>query len=272
MTASAAVQPGRRFSLPPVPRWLSSVLGILAILVLWEVLALTVLDKGNAVPTPVAVAKQFTKDGWSFYWPLIKGTSWEALRGYFWGNLLAFSLAIVVILLPALERVISQIAIASYCLPVIAIGPILTVVLNGDAPMVALAALSVFFTSLIGILLGLRAADPTSLDLVAAYGGGRWQQLRRVRLAAALPSTFTALKVAAPAAVLGAIIGEYLGRVDTGLGLAMTVAQQQLDVSRTWGIALVAGAVAGLGYGLVALIGYYAMPWNRASSASGSPS
>ena len=132
--------------------------------------------------------------------------------------------------------------------------------------MVALSAMSVFFTSLIGILLGLRAADPTSLDLVAAYGGGRWQQLRRVRLAAALPSTVAALKVAAPSALLGAIIGEYLGRVDNGLGLAMTVAQQQLDVARTWGIALVAGAIAGIGYGLIALVARFAVPWARTTT------
>jgi ABC-type nitrate/sulfonate/bicarbonate transport system permease component len=92
-----------------------------------------------------------------------------------------------------------------------------------------------------------------------------------VRLAAALPSTIAALKVAAPSALLGAIIGEYLGRVDSGLGLAMTIAQQQLDVARTWGIALVAGAVAGLGYGCIALVARYAVPWAR-TGTTGSPS
>jgi ABC-type nitrate/sulfonate/bicarbonate transport system permease component len=268
---TAATVGGRqRPSFPTLPRQVTSALGILAVLVVWEVLALTVLAHGGAVPTPIAVVRQWGKDGWSLYKPNVDATVWEAVRGFFWGNLLAFVLAIVVILVPIFERVISQIAVASYCLPVIAVGPILTVVLNGDAPMVALSAMSVFFTSLIGILLGLRAADPTSLDLVAAYGGGRWQQLRRVRLAAALPSTIAALKVAAPSALLGAIIGEYLGRVDNGLGLAMTVAQQQLDVARTWGIALVAGAVAGIGYGLIALIARVAVPWAR--TTTGSPS
>jgi ABC-type nitrate/sulfonate/bicarbonate transport system permease component len=252
-----------------VPRQAKAALGILAVLVVWEVLALTVLGK-DAVPTPVSVVRQYGKDGWSFYRPHVEGTVWEAVRGYFWGNLVAVLLAVVAVLVPALERVISQIAIASYCLPVIAVGPILTVVLNGDAPIVTLSAMAVFFTTLIGVLLGLRAADPVSLDLVRAYGGGRWQQLRRVRLTAALPSTFAALKVAAPAALLGAIIGEYLGRVDSGLGLALTIAQQQLEVTRTWGIALVAGAVAGIGYGLVALVARFALPWAR--TTQGSPS
>ena len=264
---TTAVGGGRRLT---IPRQVSSAAGILTVLVVWEVLALTVLDKGSAVPTPVAVVRQLGKDGWSFYRPHVDGTVWEAVRGYFWGNLLAFVLAVVVVLAPITERVISQIAVTSYCLPVIAVGPILTVVLNGDAPMVTLSAMSVFFTTLIGVMLGLRAADPTSLDLVAAYGGGRWQQLRRVRLAAALPSTFAALKVAAPSALLGAIIGEYLGRVDAGLGVAMTVAQQQLDVARTWGIALVAGAVAGIGYGLVALVARVTVPWARTTVGASS--
>jgi ABC-type nitrate/sulfonate/bicarbonate transport system permease component len=174
-----------------------------------------------------------------------------------------------VLLVPVLERVITQIAVASYCLPMVAIGPILSLVLDGDKPMSAMAGLSVFFTTLIGALLGLRSADPASLDLVRAYGGGRWQQMLRVRLIAALPSTLAALKIAGPAALLGAIIGEYLGRVDSGLGIAMTIAQQQLDVPRTWGIALVSGAVAGIAYGVVGLISRYALPWSRTTTVEG---
>jgi ABC-type nitrate/sulfonate/bicarbonate transport system permease component len=153
--------------------------------------------------------------------------------------------------------------------PAVAVGPILSLVLDGDKPMAAMAGLSVFFTTLVGTLLGLRSADPTSLDLVRAYGGGRWQQMRRVRAIAALPSTLAALKIAGPAALLGAIIGEYLGRVDNGLGIAMTIAQQQLDVSRTWGIALVSGAVAGIAYGAVGLVARFALPWSRTTTVEG---
>jgi ABC-type nitrate/sulfonate/bicarbonate transport system permease component len=65
--------------------------------------------------------------------------------------------------------------------------------------------------------------------------------------------------------VLGAIIGEFLGRVDSGLGLAMVVAQQQLQTERTWDVALVAGALAGAGYGVVALVARFAIPWERAT-------
>jgi ABC-type nitrate/sulfonate/bicarbonate transport system permease component len=253
-----------------VNRWVSGLLGALGVLAVWELFAITVFSSSHAVPTPNAVVGQLFSDGWTFYGPHVRGTGWEALRGFVWGNALAIALAMVVILVPPLERIITQVAVASYCLPIIAVGPILTIVLEGDTPMVAMAALLVVFTTLIGVLTGLRAADQTSLDLVRAYGGGRWQRLVRVQLRAALPSTFAALMIAAPSAVLGAILGEFLGRVDKGLGQAMIVAQQQLETSRTWGVALVAGALAGLGYALVALVARLTTPWAPRSTGGSS--
>ncbi|MEO3782044.1 ABC transporter permease subunit [Actinocorallia sp. B10E7] len=242
----------------------AGLLGLLGLYLAWELAALTVA--GNAVPNPRDTFGRLVEDGWEYYGPHIEGTGWEALRGFFWGNLIAIGLAVLVILVPPLERVITQIGVASYCLPIIAVGPILTIVLEDDAPMVAMAALQVLFTTLIGVLAGLRAADRTCLELVQAYGGGRWAQLVKVRLIAALPSSFAALKIAAPSAVLGAMIGEFLGRVDQGLGLAMVVAQQQLATERTWGVALVAGLLAGGGYAVVALIARFAAPWERKAS------
>lgn len=244
-------------------KFLAGLGGILGVLVLWQLAAITIT--ADAVPTPLGTFDRLLTDGWTYYGPHIRGTGWEALRGFFWGNLAAFVLAVVVILIPPVERIVMQIGVASYCIPVIAVGPILTTALDGDTPMVVIAALQVFFTTLIGVLTGLRAADQTSLELVQAYGGGTWQKLIRVRLIAALPSSFAALKIAAPSAVLGAIIGEFLGRIDAGLGPAMVVAQQQLQTERTWGVALVAGALAAFGYGVVSLIARITTPWERVS-------
>jgi ABC-type nitrate/sulfonate/bicarbonate transport system permease component len=250
-------------------RRLGGALGTLGLLVAWAVLATTVLTTADGVPTPWAVLRQVGHDGWTFYGPHIRQTGTEALIGYLIGNGLALGCAVLVLLVPALERVVTQLAVASYCLPIVAVGPILSLVFTGSRPMDAMAGLSVFFTTLIGGLLGLRSADQSSLDVVRAYGGGRWQQLLRVRAIAALPSTVAALKIAAPAALLGAIIGEYLGRVDAGLGVAMTISEQQLEVARTWGIALVSGAVAGVAYALIGLAGRLALPWSRVTTVDG---
>lgn len=153
-------------------------------------------------------------------------------------------------------------------MPLTAIGPIILVVFGGRAPTIFLAAMSVFFTTLIGALLGLKAADRTSLNLIEAYGGGRWQQLVKVRVIAALPAILSSLKIAAPAAMLGAIIGEYLGGIDNGLGVALTVAQQQFLVERTWALALVTGALAGAGYALFGLLARFVTPWSSGSAGA----
>jgi ABC-type nitrate/sulfonate/bicarbonate transport system permease component len=89
-----------------------------------------------------------------------------------------------------------------------------------------------------------------------------------VQIIAALPATISALKIAAPTAMLGAIIGEYLGGVDSGLGIAIPAAQPGYVVPRTWGLALVCGLVAGLGYVVIGLIGRVATPWAKNSAAN----
>jgi ABC-type nitrate/sulfonate/bicarbonate transport system permease component len=235
-------------------------IGPVAILVLWEVAGRTIFASTRTVPPPSAVLAQLADDGLSFYGPNILTTLREAGAGWLYGNVIAIVLAIAFVQLPLAERALLQLALASYCLPVIAIGPVLAVLFSGDTPKVILAALSVIFTTLVATLVGLRSADRTSLDVVRAYGGGSWTLLWRVRLPASLPSLFAGLRIAAPAAMLGAIIGEYLG-AESGLGVAMINSQQSLAVERTWGIALVATALSGGAYGLTALVGRLLTPW-----------
>ena len=243
-------------------------LGLAGLPALWSLAAL-LAGQGPAslVPAPWTVLEQIGRDGWGFYGPNILPTLGEAARGFLWGNGLAAALAVLVLLVPALHRVVLQLATVSYCIPVIAVGPLLTLVFSGRTPMVALSALSVFFTTLVGILLGLRAADPVSLELIRAFGGGAWQRFRCVQLFACLPSLFAALGIAAPASLLGAILGEWLGSVQSGLGIAMVISMQQMAAPRSWGIALVSGVLAGGAYALVMLAGRLLMPWRGTDRA-----
>lgn len=235
-------------------------LGTLVIIAVWWLLAAGPLAAAGTVPTPGAVAVKLVDDGFSFYWTNASVTMLEAIQGYAIGvglGLLAASLALVV---PATERFVTQIAVISYCVPIVAIGPIVYLLVGaprGGAPSgtaIVLAAFAVFFTTVINGLLGFRSADKRALDLVTAYGGGAATRLRKVQLFSALPSIFSALKIAAPGALLGAILGEYVGGVDRGLGPAMVNAQQNLDVERTWAVAIVAAAIAGGSFALVGLL------------------
>ncbi|RMI30815.1 ABC transporter permease [Nocardia stercoris] len=228
-------------------------IGVLALLGVWWILA-ALHAAGGTIPTPWTVLHTMYTDGWALYGPNFRITAQGALQGFLWGNALAIVLAVLVVLIPPIEALATQLAILSYCTPLLALGPIILVVFGGRTPTVFLAAMYCFFTTMVGTVSGLRSADRTSLDLVRAYGGGRWQQLRRVQAIAALPNTLAALKIAAPSAVLGAIIGEYLGGVDSGIGVALTAAQNSYNVPRTWGMALAAAALAGLGYAVVAVV------------------
>jgi ABC-type nitrate/sulfonate/bicarbonate transport system permease component len=246
-------------------RWLISAASAIVGIGLWQVLTAT-LGSGNVEwPTPWSIVTLIHSDGWSFYWPNVQTTIWEAIKGFFWGNLVAIALALLILLVPIIEKPLVQLSVISYCLPIVAIGPVLAVSFSGEQPKAILAGMAVFFTTLIGMLVGLRSADGTSLDVIRAFGGGRYQMLVKVRLKSSLPSLFAALRIAAPAAVLGAIIGEYLGG-DNGLGVAMINSEQSLDIARTWGIALIATALAGIGYALVAVVGRLITPWARPSA------
>jgi ABC-type nitrate/sulfonate/bicarbonate transport system permease component len=242
------------------PVWLTSALGLVGLLVVWQIVGATIMKDSHSVPTPTDIVHQMRHDGFHFYWANASSTVGAAAKGWVWGNLLAIGLALLILVVPFVERPLLQLGVVSYCLPVVAIGPVFAIVFNGDSPKVILAAMSVFYTTLISAIVGLRSADKASLDVVHAYGGGAVKKLTKVRLRASLPSLFAGLRIAAPAAILGAIIGEYLG-AEKGLGVSMINSQQALEVSRTWAIALVATAAAGIAYALTGAIGRLLTPW-----------
>jgi sulfonate transport system permease protein len=264
---SPAAHPPRRFRMPaPSRSALIGTTGVVGVLAVWTVIAVAFLAGKDILPTPLAVVKQMWDDR-DFYRPNIATTLSEAAQGWLWGNLAAIAAGAVFVAVPLAERVLLRLAIASYCMPVIAIAPILQIVLGGNEPKVVLAALSVFFTTLVATMMGLRSADRGSIDMVRAFGGGPWLTMVKVRGRAALPGVFSGLRIAAPAAVLGAIVGEYLGG-QSGLGVALIAAQQSLNVPRAWGLAFVGAAVAGIGYAVTAGIGRLATPWATAGMAA----
>jgi len=242
----------------PVPAWVPTLFGIGLILAIWIVCAST-LGIRKGFPQPWDVLSQLWNDR-SLYPDNITTTLGEAAKGYVIGNVLAILLALAFVLVPVLEKALMQIAVVSACLPLVALGPILQSTLKGDSPKVALVAIFVFFTTLIGVLVGLRSADRTSLEVVRAYGGNRFTEMRKIRIRAALPSTFAALQIAAPSAILGAILGEYFGG-ERGLGIFMIASLQGFKVARTWGIAAVASALSGVAFFLTALIGRSLTKW-----------
>jgi ABC-type nitrate/sulfonate/bicarbonate transport system permease component len=238
--------------------WAPILAGVGTLLFAWWCVSL-LFSSLRVIPTPAAVFRQMLLDR-DAYLANAATTLREAFIGFCWGNAAAIALAGLFVRYPLVERSLLRVAVASYCVPLVTIGPILVVVLPGDGPKEALAALSVFFTSLLCTIQGLRSANPSSLDVVRSLGGNEAKIFRLVRMPSALPSLCAGLRIAAPAALLGAVIGEYFG-ASQGLGVALVQAQSSFEVARSWGIALVLALLAGLLYGAASLASRLLVPW-----------
>jgi ABC-type nitrate/sulfonate/bicarbonate transport system permease component len=242
-----------------------TIIVVLVLLVIWEIAGRTYFE-GKATLSPPSRMVASLIDEAETYPRHIVSTLIPAAKGWVVGVTLATLLGLAAVLIPAVERPALQIAVATYSLPIIAIGPILQVTFSGDTPRAALAGLAVFFSALISTILGLRSASKTAMEVVRAMGGNRLSQLVKVQIPAALPAYFNGLRISGPAAILGSVLGEYLGRVSTGLGLYMVNAAFALQPDRTWAIALVLTTLAGISYALIGLVGRLLTPWARVPS------
>ncbi|MDQ0394409.1 ABC transporter permease [Labrys monachus] len=225
---------------------------VLAVLV-WEILGRWQLVAQGALPAPSAIAARWWLDR-SDYPPHIAATALSASLGFLAGSAAAIAAGILFALSPLASRLARGVNIAIFALPPIAVVPILVLCLDGIAPRVVLAALGCYFPVMTATVLGLTQIDPRALDLVRAYGGGAGAVLRLIRARSALPVILSGLKVAAPNAVLGAILAEFGGGGRYGLGAYLIGSLGRADPARLWGIGLSATAMAGLAYALLAVL------------------
>ena len=176
-----------------------------------------------------------------------------ASTGFAIGCWAAFIAALLFCMVPWLDTSLRGVNIAIYTMPAIVVGPLLVLFFKGDWPQTILAALMVYFPAMSTMLLGLKDVDKRLSDLIEVYGGGATQLMRYVRLRGALPQIFAGLRIAAPIAVLGAVLGEFGSGTRFGFGSFLLSTLPQANPARLWGIAFSTSAVALFGY-LVFLI------------------
>jgi len=174
----------------------------------------------------------------------------EACAGFIIGSLLGLFLGIIFAHSPLLERSLVPYVVASQTIPIIAIAPMVVVWLNAGWWSVAvIAAYLTFFPVTINTLRGLRSPDPMTIELMHSYAASTAQILWKVRLPAALPQIFTALKISATSSVVGAIIGELPSGIRDGLGGAILNFNQYYITGpeKLWATIIMA-AVVGIGF------------------------
>jgi NitT/TauT family transport system permease protein len=187
-------------------------------------------------------------------------TAKEAAAGFALGAAIGFGIGVVLVHSRLLQRGFLPYIVASQTVPILAIAPMVVIWVNPKLPgplqgwgaVAVIAAYLTFFPVAINTLRGLQSADPRALDLMRTYAANDWRILWKVRVPASLPYVFSALKIAATASVVGAIIGELPSSITNGLGGAILNFNQyySLEPRNLWATNIVA-ALLGIAFFLV---------------------
>jgi NitT/TauT family transport system permease protein len=234
----------------------------LAMLGLWELVVRVGRIAPFILPAPSAIGEQLWLDrDVVFRAGLASGAN--ALVGLLLGAALAIVAAMLASRLAVLADVAVPVAALANALPIIALAPILNNMFDSTSsiPRRIVVAIVAFFPVFVNTLRGLREVHPIHQELMDSYAASGWTFARLVRLPGALPFVFTGLRQASSLAVIAAVVSEYFGGLQDGLGSRITSAAAFTAYPRAW--AYVVGAcVLGLIFYLATLVAErFAMPW-----------
>ncbi len=261
----ASARPGaarRTRALPRAGRAVPVLVAVAVVLAGWQVAVASGRIAPRLLPSPARVAQQ----AWAQR-DAIAGHAASTLTvtavGFTTSVVVAAVLAVTLDLVPRLRAGVVPLLVASQTVPVLVVAPLLVLWFGfGLAPKVLVVVLVTFFPVAIGLVEGFGAAGPRASALLRTMGASRWQEFRYVRLPAAMPRFFTALRIGVTYAVVGAVVAEYAGAV-SGLGTYMTM---QRAAFRTDLVLAAVGVCAALTLTLYALtcgLERVAVPWAR---------
>lgn len=239
-------------------------------LILWEVAGRLGWVADGTLPAPSAIIAEIVGH-YDTYQQHALATLKPALIGFVIGNGCAMIAALLFLLYPVTERLFRGVNITLFAIPPLTLGPILVLISQGEQPQIILAAISVYFPTMIAMLLGLKQADHRTMDLVRTYGGGKFALLRFVRIRSCLPGLLAGLQVAAPAAILGSIMAEFGSGARWGLGTYLLGSLALADAQRIWAIGIVATVLSAIGYLIFALLAHRVNASTRAVTLTPSP-
>ena len=164
---------------------------------------------------------------------------------------------------PLLERLLSPYIVASQAIPIVALAPLLVIWFGfGGLSKVLVCALTVFFAVLVTTIIGVRSVDPDLRALMRSLQATRWQTFAKLEVPAALPVVFGGLKVAVTLAVIGAVVGEFVG-ADRGLGFLINLARGILDTPMLFVALFSLVAIALALYTIVVALEHVVLRWQR---------
>ncbi len=224
------------------------------LLVLWEVLVRVTGVPAFLLPAPSAIGVQIGAE-----FPVLVATAAVTGANALVGLVAGFVLGVVLALLAARSRLLAELAtpvvLAASAVPIVALAPVFTTMFGSttEIPRRLVVAVVVTVPVFVSSARGLRAVSPVHAELMTALAASPGQFARHVRLPGAIPYIATGLRLAAPAAVIAAIVAEYFGGLQNGLGSRISSAAANTAYARAWAF-VAASIVLGLAFHLTGLL------------------
>jgi len=226
-----------------------------ALLVLWEGIC-----RGFSIPTvllpPPSMIWARITSSLDILWADFQQTYMKAvLAGFVMGCGSGFIAAIIVDRIPFLRKGLLPIGNLVAALPIVGMAPIMVMWFGFDWPSkAAVVVIMTFFPMLVNTVAGLGATGHIERDLMHTYASNYWQTLIKLRLPAAMPFIFNALKINSTLALIGAIVAEFFGTPIVGMGFRISTEVGRMNVDMVWAEIFVAALAGSLSYGLLALL------------------
>lgn len=225
------------------------------ILVLWEALVRGLGVPAVLLPPPSAIGARLVSEiptlAADFRQTFLK----SVLIGWAAGCGLGFAVALVVDRVPFLRRGLLPVGNLVSALPVVGVAPIMVMWFGFDWPSkAAVVVVMTFFPMLVNTVEGLAAAGAMERDLMRTYAADHRQELLKLRLPAAMPFVFNALKINSTLALIGAIVAEFFGTPIVGMGFRISTGVGRMAIDMVWAEIAVAALAGSLFYGAIGMV------------------
>lgn len=245
-----------------VRSYLSAVLMVVVVVVLWQVLTPALKIPGYFLPLPSSIFALLTSSrvNWAYNAYL---TISEATLGFAAAVAVGIPVAVLISFSKTFRDLVEPLIIAAQLVPKVALIPILFLWLGYDVvPRLVAVFLVCFFPVVISSAAGFLAVDDDLVDLVRSFSSSRLLLLRKVSFPTALPSVFSGLKIAIVLAPIGAVVAEFISS-QAGLGFLILAGQDQLNTTLIFASTTVLVLGSFFLYGLVLLAEKLVIPWSK---------
>ena len=233
------------------------------VLYYWQLLVVAFDVPKVLLPPPAMILQSMSEHGSILWGDFVQTVLKAVLIGWALGSGLGFVVAVAIDRMPFLQRGLLPLASLTSTIPLVAVAPIAVMWFGFEWPSkAAVVVLMTFFPMLVSTLAGLKASGKLERELMYSYAAGYTRTLLALRLPAALPFIFGALKINATLALIGAIVAEFFGSPTTGLGFRISTEAAKMNMSLVWGAIVVAAVTGSVAYAVLVKLERRAAFWH----------